>query len=318
MSSETTTQAASRAAQGAPRQAADQAAQRGRATPDRTTLDRTTSDRVTSGRATPRQLATKQLRSGYDGRIVVDGVDLAIPTGKITVIVGANACGKSTLLKTMARIIKPASGAALLDGEPITSLHTRTLAQYLGLLPQQPIAPEGITVADLVGRGRHPHQGFFASWSREDCEIVEASLRATGTAELADRSLDELSGGQRQRVWIAMALAQRTDVLLLDEPTTFLDLSHQLEVLDLLTDLNAERGTTVVMVLHDINLAARYADHLIAMRQGKVVATGAPREIVDAQLLDTVFGLEAQVIEDPISGTPLIVPQGRHHREQED
>lgn len=313
MSSETTTQAASRAAQGAPHQAADQAAQHGPATPDRTT-----SDRATSGRATPRQLATKQLHSGYDGRIVVDGVDLAIPTGKITVIVGANACGKSTLLKTMARIIKPASGTALLDGEPITSLHTRTLAQRLGLLPQQPIAPEGITVADLVGRGRHPHQGFFASWSREDRKIVEASLRATGTAELADRSLDELSGGQRQRVWIAMALAQRTDVLLLDEPTTFLDLSHQLEVLDLLADLNAERGTTVVMVLHDINLAARYADHLIAMRQGKVVATGAPREIVDAQLLDTVFGLEAQVIEDPISGTPLIVPQGRHHRERED
>lgn len=276
-------------------------------------------NRATShNRATPRQLSTEQLRSGYDGRIVVDGVDLAIPTGKITVIVGANACGKSTLLKTMARIIKPASGAALLDGEPITSLHTRTLAQRLGLLPQQPIAPEGITVADLVGRGRHPYQGFFASWSRDDREIVEASLRATGTAELADRPIDELSGGQRQRVWIAMALAQRTDVLLLDEPTTFLDLAHQLEVLDLLADLNAERGTTVVMVLHDINLAARYADHLIAMREGMVVASGAPREIVNAQLLDTVFGLEARVIDDPISGTPLIVPQGRYHRERED
>ena len=184
------------------------------------------------------QLSTRALRSGYGRRVVVDGVDVTIPSGRITVIVGANACGKSTLLKTMARILAPQSGQVLLDGTPVGSIPTRTLATRLGLLPQQPIAPEGIAVADLVGRGRHPHQSVFRATGAEDRRIVEESLLATRTAELADRSIDELSGGQRQRVWIAMALAQRTDVLLLDEPTTFLDLTHQVEVLDLLTDLN--------------------------------------------------------------------------------
>ncbi|KGF01386.1 MAG: ABC transporter ATP-binding protein [Actinomyces urogenitalis] len=263
--------------------------------------------------AVARELAVRGLRSGYEGRVVVDGVDLAVPTGRITVIVGANACGKSTLLKTMARILTPVEGAVLLDGEAITSVPTRTLARRLGLLPQQPIAPEGITVADLVGRGRHPHQGLFASWTSQDRQVVEDSLLATGTAELADRAVDELSGGQRQRVWIAMALAQRTDVLLLDEPTTFLDLAHQVEVLDLLTDLNRDRGTTVVMVLHDINLAARYADHLVAMRQGRVVASGPAGQVLSAGLMREVFGLEAVVMQDPVSLTPLIVPRGRHH-----
>lgn len=263
--------------------------------------------------AVARELTARGLRSGYEGRVVVDGVDLTVPTGRITVIVGANACGKSTLLKTMARILSPVDGAVLLDGEEITRVPTRTLARRLGLLPQQPVAPEGITVADLVGRGRHPHQGLFASWTSQDRQVVEESLLATGTAELADRAVDELSGGQRQRVWIAMALAQRTDVLLLDEPTTFLDLAHQVEVLDLLTDLNRDRGTTVVMVLHDINLAARYADHLVAMRQGRVVAAGAPGEVLSAHLMREVFALEAVVLEDPLSRTPLIVPRGRHH-----
>lgn len=263
--------------------------------------------------AVARELAVRGLRSGYEGRVVVDGVDLAVPTGRITVIVGANACGKSTLLKTMARILTPVEGTVLLDGEAITSVPTRTLARRLGLLPQQPIAPEGITVADLVGRGRHPHQGLFASWTSQDRQVVEDSLLATGTAELADRAVDELSGGQRQRVWIAMALAQRTDVLLLDEPTTFLDLAHQVEVLDLLTDLNRDRGTTVVMVLHDINLAARYADHLVAMRQGRVVAAGPAGQVLSAGLMREVFGLEAVVMQDPVSLTPLIVPRGRHH-----
>ena len=258
------------------------------------------------------QLSTRALRSGYGRRVVVDGVDVTIPSGRITVIVGANACGKSTLLKTMARILAPQSGQVLLDGTPVGSIPTRTLATRLGL-PQQPIAPEGIAVADLVGRGRHPHQSVFRSTGAEDRRIVEESLLATRTAELADRSIDELSGGQRQRVWIAMALAQRTDVLLLDEPTTFLDLTHQVEVLDLLTDLNRERGTTVVMVLHDVNLSARYADHIIAMKQGRVVAAGAPRDVVDADLVARVFDLEADVITDPVSGTPLIVPRGRHH-----
>ena len=207
--------------------------------------------------AVPRTLSTEALRSGYGGRVVVDGVDLQIPSARITVIVGANACGKSTLLKTMSRILAPVGGSVLLDGESLGSIPTRRLARRLGLLPQQPIAPEGITVADLVGRGRHPHQRAFRSWTARDREIVEEALVATRTAALADRSVDELSGGQRQRVWIAMALAQRTDVLLLDEPTTFLDLAHQVEVLDLLTDLNRGRGATIVMVLHDINLAAR-------------------------------------------------------------
>ncbi|BDA64247.1 ABC transporter ATP-binding protein [Actinomyces capricornis] len=261
----------------------------------------------------PAQLTTTALRSGYGGRVVVDGVDVTIPHGRITVIVGANACGKSTLLKTMARILAPLSGQVLLDGTPVGSIPTRALARRLGLLPQQPIAPEGITVADLVGRGRHPHQSLFAATSARDRRIVEESLLATRTTELADRSIDELSGGQRQRVWIAMALAQRTQVLLLDEPTTFLDLAHQVEVLDLLTDLNRERGTTIAMVLHDINLAARYADHIIAMRKGRVVAAGEPGEVVDAALVAEVLGLQAEVITDPVSGTPLILPKGRHH-----
>lgn len=259
------------------------------------------------------ELAIQGLRSGYGRHIVVDGVDATIPSGRITVIVGANACGKSTLLKTMARILAPTSGQVLLDGKPIDQIPTRRLATRLGLLPQQPIAPEGIAVADLVRRGRHPHQSMFRSTGAEDRRIVEESLLATRTAELADRSIDELSGGQRQRVWIAMALAQRTPVLLLDEPTTFLDLTHQVEVLDLLTDLNRERGTTVVMVLHDINLSARYADHIIAMRAGKVVAAGPPQEVIDADLVATVFDLDSDVITDPVSGTPLILPKGRHH-----
>ncbi|MCL3778306.1 MULTISPECIES: ABC transporter ATP-binding protein [unclassified Actinomyces] len=266
-----------------------------------------------SDRAVSRTLATRGLRSGYGRRVVVDGVDLAVPTGAITVIVGANACGKSTLLKTMARILAPSSGSVLLDGEAISTVPTRVLARRLGLLPQQPIAPEGIAVADLVGRGRHPHQGLFSSWTAQDRQVVEESLTATGTTDLADRAVDELSGGQRQRVWIAMALAQRTDVLLLDEPTTFLDLTHQVEVLDLLTDLNRTRGTTVVMVLHDINLAARYADHLIAMREGRIAASGAPGEVLSAGLMRDVFNLDAMVITDPVSRTPLIVPRGRHH-----
>ncbi|MBE6474645.1 MAG: ABC transporter ATP-binding protein [Actinomyces succiniciruminis] len=266
-----------------------------------------------SGRAVPRSLTTRGLRSGYGRRTVVDDVDITVPVGAITVIVGANACGKSTLLKTMARILAPTSGSVLLDGRDVSTIPTKRLATRLGLLPQQPIAPEGIVVADLVGRARHPHQGLFHSTSAADRRIVEEALLATRTAQLADRSVDELSGGQRQRVWIAMALAQRTDVLLLDEPTTFLDLTHQVEVLDLLTDLNRERGTTIVMVLHDINLAARYADHVIAMRRGRVVAAGAPGQVVSPALMREVFDLEAEVITDPVSATPLVLPKGRHH-----
>ncbi|OCG75279.1 ABC transporter ATP-binding protein [Microbacterium sediminis] len=258
-------------------------------------------------------LEAQGLSSGYGSVTVVDGIDLALPPGRISVIVGANASGKSTLLKTLARLLPPKAGSVVLDGRRIDELHTKDIARTLGLLPQSPVAPEGIAVADLVGRGRHPHQKLFRSWTADDERAVAQALVETGVAELADRAVDELSGGQRQRVWIAMALAQETEVLLLDEPTTFLDLAHQIEVLDLLTDLNRERGTTVAMVLHDINLAARYADHLFAMRNGRLVASGAPEDVVTADLIRDVFGLEAQVIADPVSGTPLILPIGRHH-----
>lgn len=258
-------------------------------------------------------LATESLVAGYSGKTIVDGVDLELPAGRITVIVGANACGKSTLLKTLSRLITPTSGAVVLDGKKISELHTKELARTLGLLPQQPIAPEGIAVADLVGRGRHPHQKMFRSWTVEDDRAVVEALEATGVTELADRSVDELSGGQRQRVWIAMALAQETDILLLDEPTTFLDVAHQIDVLDLLTDLNRHRGSTIVMVLHDLNLAIRYADTLVAVKDCRVHAMGAPSEVVTSTLIEEVFGLSNHVTTDPVSGKPMVTPIGRHH-----
>ncbi|CEA09172.1 putative siderophore transport system ATP-binding protein YusV [Arthrobacter saudimassiliensis] len=261
----------------------------------------------------PNLLQAEKLVLSYEDRVVVDGLDVQLPAGKITIIVGANACGKSTLLRGMARLLKPAGGAVTLDGQDIHSLPGREVARKLGLLPQSPTAPEGITVADLVGRGRYPHQGFFKQWSARDEQAVAAALEATGTADLAGRSIDELSGGQRQRVWIAMALAQETGILLLDEPTTFLDVTHQVEVLDLVSDLNRERGTTVAIVLHDLNLAARYADHLIAMKSGAIAAQGAPGEVITAALVRDVFALDCEVISDPVSGTPLVVPVGRHH-----
>lgn len=250
---------------------------------------------------------------GYADRTVVDGFDLAVPPGRITCIVGANACGKSTLLRAMARLLRPRAGRVLLDGKDLHSMPTKQVARTLGLLPQSPIAPEGIVVADLVARGRHPHQGMLARWTAEDEEAVAEALRLTDTAGIADRAVDELSGGQRQRTWIAMSLAQQTDVLLLDEPTTFLDVSHQVDVLDLLTDLNRQRGTTIVMVLHDLNLAARYADHLIAVRAGRLHAAGDPAEVLTAEVVRDVFGMESQVIDDPVSGKPIVLPIGRHH-----
>ncbi|MFT4051656.1 MAG: ABC transporter ATP-binding protein [Microbacterium sp.] len=258
-------------------------------------------------------LRAEGLAAGYANTRIVDGVDLEVPAGRISVIVGANACGKSTLLKTISRLIPAQEGGVILDGKRIDQIPTKELARTLGLLPQQPISPEGIVVADLVGRGRHPHQKLFRSWTADDDRAVTEALAATGVLELADRAVDELSGGQRQRVWIAMALAQETDILLLDEPTTFLDVSHQVEVLDLLTDLNVARGTTIVMVLHDINLAARYADHLFALRAGSLVASGAPDEVVTAELMREVFSLDALVIPDPVSGSPIVLPRGRHH-----
>ena len=262
-------------------------------------------------------LNARDLTLKYDQRCVVDGLSIEIPEGKVTMIVGANACGKSTLLRGLSRLLKPAGGAVTLDGKDIHSRPARELARTLGLLPQHPAAPDGITVRDLVGRGRYPHQGFFRSWGARDVSqnerAVQRALEATATLDLAGRNVDELSGGQRQRVWIAMALAQETDVLLLDEPTTYLDLAHQVEVLDLVTDLNRNRGTTVAIILHDLNLAARYADHIIAMKAGGVVALGAPGEVVTAELVRDVFGLDSRIIPDPVSGTPLIIPVGRHH-----
>jgi iron complex transport system ATP-binding protein len=258
-------------------------------------------------------LVADAITLGYGDRVVVDELDLSVASGRITAIVGANGCGKSTLLRALARLIPARSGAVLLDGQAIHRLPSKTVARTLGLLPQGPVAPEGIAVADLVGRGRHPHQKLLATWNARDYEAVAAALEATGIADLADRPVDELSGGQRQRAWIAMALAQETDILLLDEPTTFLDVAHQVEVLDLLTDLNRSRGTTIVMVLHDLNLAARYADELVAVRGGRVHAIGSPSEIVTAELVRDVFGLESRIITDPLSEKPLVLPSGRHH-----
>ncbi|MFD5942701.1 ABC transporter ATP-binding protein [Streptomyces griseus] len=262
---------------------------------------------------THHRLTAEGLTLGYGDRTVVDSLDLAVPPGRITVIVGANACGKSTLLRSMSRLLAPRAGRVVLDGKEVHRLPAKELARTLGLLPQSPLAPEGITVFDLVGRGRHPHQGIFSRWNEKDDAAVAAALEATHTEPLADRAVDELSGGQRQRVWIAMALAQQTDLLLLDEPTTFLDASHQIEVLDLLTDLNRSRGTTIVMVLHDLNLAARYADHLIALAGGGLHASGTPAEVLTEETVRAVFDLDSRIIEDPVSGRPLMLPIGRHH-----
>ena len=249
---------------------------------------------------------------GYRDRVVVDVVDVAISPGQVTVVVGANASGKSTLLRGLARLLPPRGGTVLLDGRDVHRLPTREVALRLGLLPQSPLAPEGLTAGDLVARGRSPHQRWWQQWSAEDERAVQEAMAATSTAELANRPVDELSGGQRQRVWLAMALAQETEVLLLDEPTTFLDLAHQVEVLELVAELNATRGRTVVMVLHDLNHAARYASHVLAMKDGTVVAAGPPEQVVTQELVRDVFGLDCVVVPCPVSGRPLVVPKGRH------
>ena len=257
-------------------------------------------------------LAADGLAVGYDQREIIHDLSVRIPTGKITVIVGANACGKSTLLKTLARLLKPSRGTVLLDGKSIQAIPTREVATKLGLSPQSPTAPEGITVADLVGRGRYPRTRWIRQWTRTDDAAVAAAMTSTDVLSLADRPIDELSGGQRQRVWIAMALAQETDILLLDEPTTFLDLTHQFEVLDLLVDLNRSEERTIVLVLHDLNQACRFGDHLIAMKDGAIVAEGNPREVITEEVVDDVFGLAVKVVPDPVAGTPMVVPIGRH------
>ena len=256
-------------------------------------------------------LRARGLTLGYAGIDVVHELDLVVPDGLVTVIVGANGCGKSTLLRGLARLLKPRAGGVELDGRALKEWASADIARVMGLLPQNPVAPDGITVADLVSRGRYPHQGWFRRWSAEDDAAVEVALAATHTTELAGRTLAELSGGQRQRVWVAMVLAQDTDLVLLDEPTTFLDISHQVDLLDLLDDLNHVHGKTVVMVLHDLNLACRYAHHIVAMKEGRVVAQGAPKDVITAEVVDDVFGLPCRVVPDPVTGTPLVVPLGR-------
>ncbi|MFJ6000417.1 ABC transporter ATP-binding protein [Streptomyces sp. NPDC092370] len=261
----------------------------------------------------PQGLAAEGLTLAYDGRHVVDALDVTIPAGRVTAVVGSNACGKSTLLRGLSRLLTPKQGAVYLDGTLIHTLRSKEVARRLGMLPQSPVAPDGITVLDLVKRGRSPHQSWWRQWSPEDEEAVHGALEATGLLEQAERSVDELSGGQRQRAWIAMALAQGTPVLLLDEPTNHLDLTHQIEILDLVVDLNREQGRTVVLVLHDLNHACRYADHVIAMKDGRIVAEGAPADVISRELIAEVFGLSCTVIEDPAGGGPHIIPFGRHH-----
>ncbi|WP_326699125.1 ABC transporter ATP-binding protein [Streptomyces sp. NBC_01754] len=273
----------------------------------KTTVPDAATDTVTS------RLTARGLTLAYEDRTVVHELDLAVPDGRVTVIVGPNACGKSTTLRALGRLMKPAGGAVLLDGTELSRIPTRKIAQAVGLLPQTPVAPEAITVSDLVARGRQPHQHWWQQWSDADERAVTDAMEQTDVTKLADRPVDALSGGQRQRVWIAMALAQETDLLLLDEPTTYLDIAHQVEVLDLVRRLaspaaDGTRGRTVVTVLHDLNQAARYADHLVAMKAGRIVAEGRPGDVVTAGLVREVFGLEAVIVPDPVTGSPLVVP----------
>ncbi|MFB4322075.1 ABC transporter ATP-binding protein [Priestia sp. BR_2] len=259
-------------------------------------------------------LEAKGLGLSYGGDFIFENLDLTVPIGKITVFIGSNGCGKSTLLRSMARLLKPQRGSVVLNGADIASLSTKDVARKLAILPQGPTAPEGLTVMQLVKQGRYPYQSWLRQWSREDEEAVTAALESTGLTELADRTVDSLSGGQRQRAWIAMTLAQETPLILLDEPTTYLDLTHQIEVLDLLYDLNAKEQRTIVMVLHDINLACRYADHIVAIRDGSIKAEGKPGDIINSDLMQTVFQLPCEIIPDPLYGTPMCVPRGKGKR----
>jgi iron complex transport system ATP-binding protein len=256
------------------------------------------------------RLQAEGVRLGYGERTIVENLDLEVVQGTVTSVIGPNGCGKSTLLRALGRLLKPSAGRVLLDGRQIDTMPTKEVATILGLLPQAPTAPEGLTVGDLVARGRHPHQTWYRQWSTDDQEAVAEALEWTGISDLAERPVDELSGGQRQRAWISMALAQGTDLLLLDEPTTYLDLAHQVEVLQLVERLNKERGRTVVMVLHDLNLAARYSTRLVAMKSGTIMAQGDPGDVITEPLLSEVFGLNAKVIPDPVAGTPMVVPIG--------
>ncbi|MGW9112092.1 ABC transporter ATP-binding protein [Microbacterium sp. NPDC055683] len=256
------------------------------------------------------RLAGSGLDLGYDGRPVATGLDIDIAPGAFTAIIGPNACGKSTLLRALSRVLAPTAGVVTLDGVPLAEIGARQVARRLALLPQTATAPDGITVSDLVSRGRYPHQSFFRQWSRDDERAVREAMDATGVADLADRHVAELSGGQRQRVWIATVLAQETPLLLLDEPTTYLDIAHQIDVLELCRRLNREHGVTIVAVLHELNHAARYADRLVVMREGAVLAEGAPSEVLTEEGVEEAFGLACRVVPDPVSGTPLVIPLG--------
>ncbi len=260
------------------------------------------------------KIRTQDITLGYDETVVIKGLSVEIPAGEITAVVGPNGCGKSTFLRALARLMKPKGGAVYLDGDAIAKLPTREVAKRLGILPQSPEAPEGLTVRELAAQGRYPHQSWLSQWSKADERAVEKALETTGTLEFADRPLDTLSGGQRQRAWISMALAQETDTLLLDEPTTFLDMAHQLEVLHLLDHLNREEGRTVLMVLHDLNNAARFSQHMIALKTGEVFAAGPPEGVMTEKLLREVFSVEAEIIPDPRSGVPLCMPYELHHQ----
>lgn len=262
-------------------------------------------------------IVTKSLTLGYGEEDIIKELDLAIPKGEITVFIGSNGCGKSTLLRSLARLLKPKNGSIILDGNDIAHTPTKKIARNLAILPQSPTAPEGLTVLQLVKQGRYPYQSWLQQWSEEDEEAVHYALKVTGMDRLSDRKVDSLSGGQRQRAWIAMTLAQDTDIILLDEPTTYLDMTHQIEILDLLYDLNQTEQRTIVMVLHDLNLACRYADHIVAINNKKIYKQGDPDSIITPGLVHSVFGLQCQVTRDPICGSPLCIPfsKGRHLRD---
>lgn len=257
-------------------------------------------------------LIAKDIMAGYGQKNILQSVNIHIPENKISVILGSNGSGKSTMLKTFCRLIAPSAGVITLDGTPLAQIKSKDIAKSIGLLPQTSIAPEGIKVAELVSRGRYPHRQFMTGLTKEDYKAIEEAMEAMKITELADRSIEELSGGQRQRVFIALALAQETDILFLDEPTTYLDIAYQIEILDLLKELNKKRGTTIVMVLHDINLSTKYADYLFAMKDGKLIKQGTPSEIITDDTIKEIYGIDSVIIPDPISNSPLVIPVSAH------
>ena len=262
-------------------------------------------------------IRTNALTLGYGEEDIIEELDLVIPKGKITVFIGGNGSGKSTLLRSLARLLKPKDGSVVLDGADIARTPTKKIAQKLSILPQSPVAPEGLTVLELVKQGRYPYQSWLNQWSEKDEKAVQRAMEVTGVKDLSERKVDSLSGGQRQRAWIAMNLAQDTDIILLDEPTTYLDLTHQIDILDLLSDLNEEENRTIVMVLHDINLACRYADHIVAISNKNIYQQGDPDTIVTPELVANVFGLRCQIMNDPHSGTPMCIPFSRGRRKKD-